>query len=338
MTVTCDEALRWGSTYLQACGLESARLDAEVLLAHCLGWERTALYRERGYTLTAEEDARFQAFVARRGAHEPLAYLTGEREFWSLPFAVRRGVLIPRPDTEWVVEAALRYAAQFLRQRSRCRVLDLGTGSGNIAVAVATSLEAVEVTGLDISAQALEVAQRNAQSCHVAARVHYIRGDLLSPLHPRHARFDLLLSNPPYIAAAEWPVLPATVRCYEPHEALDGGRDGLTFYRRLCAEAPQYIADDGIAIVEVGHRQAGAVSRLLVQSQQWELREIVKDYSGIERVVVAQRRRGGAARHGLHRNRRWGPASRARPSEWGEERRPADHGQSVAGNRGSAPA
>ncbi len=229
MTVTSDQALRWGITYLQTYGIESARLDAEVLLAHCLGWERTALYRERGYALTTDQAARFQAFVSRRGALEPIAYLTGVREFWSLPFAVQPGVLIPRPDTEWVVEAALRYAPQFLRQHAPCRLLDIGTGSGNIAVAVAASLEASEVTAIDISSDALALAQRNAQSCQVAERVHYLCGDLLRPLHPHRARFDLLLSNPPYIAAEEWPALPITVRCYEPREALDGGSDGCGF-------------------------------------------------------------------------------------------------------------
>jgi release factor glutamine methyltransferase len=294
MTVTTDEALRWGTTYLQGCGVDTARLDAEVLLAFCLRCERTALYREPGHELTADEQACFQQLAARRGAHEPLAYLTGEREFWSLPLSVQPGVLIPRPDTEWVVEAALRYAPQFLRQRSRCRVLDIGTGSGNIAIAVATSLAAVEVAAIDISAAALAVAQINARSCQVADRVRYVRGDLLGPLNPRRARFDLLLSNPPYIAAGELPLLPATVRCYEPREALDGGSDGLVFYRRLFAEGPQYLADDGIAIVEVGYRQAGDVSRLLMQLQQWELLEIVKDYGGIERVVVAQHGRGGS--------------------------------------------
>jgi release factor glutamine methyltransferase len=330
MTVTPDAALRWGTTYLQRCGIDTARLDAEVLLAHCLGCERTVLYRERGYELSADERACFQELVARRGAHEPVAYLTGRREFWSLPLAVRPGVLIPRPETEWVVETALRYAPRFCQQRSPCRVLDIGTGSGNIAIAVAASLEAVDVVAIDISPDALTVAQINARSCQVADRIRYIRGDLLSPLNPRRARFDLILSNPPYVAAGELPVLPATVRCYEPFQALDGGPDGLAFYRRLIAEGPQYLADDGIAIVEVGHRQAGDVSRLLVQSQQWELLEVVKDYSGIERVVVAQRSQGGAARYGLHRDRRWGPASRARPRERGEECRPADHGQSVA--------
>ena len=128
----------------------------------------------------------------------------------------------------------------------------------------------------------------------IAERVHLVCGDLLSPFHPSRLRFDLLLSNPPYIAAEEWLALPTTVRCYEPREALDGGSDGLRFYRRLLAEGPQYLVVNGILIVEVGHRQAGDVSRLLMQSQQWELLEIIKDYSGIERVVVAQRRQGGS--------------------------------------------
>jgi len=292
MTVTSDKALRWGTVYLQTCGIENARLDAEVLLAHCLRSERAALYREPAYQLTPGEDACFQAFVTRRGAHEPIAYLTGVREFWSLPFAVRSGVLIPRPDTEWVVEAALRYIPQLPRPHAPYRALDIGTGSGNIAVAVAASVAAIEVIGIDISPEALAVAQHNAQSCQVGERVHYICGDLLGPLHPRRACFDLLLSNPPYIAAEELPTLPATVRCYEPRQALDGGNDGLLFYRRLFAEGPQYLSDDGIVIVEVGHRQAGDVSRLLMQSQQWKLLEIVKDYGGIERVIVAQRRQG----------------------------------------------
>jgi release factor glutamine methyltransferase len=294
MTVTSVEALRWGGAYLQACGIENARLDAEVLLMHCLRWERTALYRERDYQLTPDEDARFHELVRRRGIDEPIAYLTGEREFWSLPLAVRPGVLIPRPDTEWVVEAALRYVPQFLHLHSRCNVLDIGTGSGNIAIAVAASLALVDVTAIDSSLEALAVAQINAQSCHVAERVHFVCGDLFNLLHPSRVRFDLLLSNPPYIAAEEWNALPTTVRCYEPRQALDGGSDGLEFYRRLFAEGPPYLSDAGIAIVEVGHRQASDVWCLLTQSQQWELLEIIKDYGGIERVVVAQRRQGGS--------------------------------------------
>jgi release factor glutamine methyltransferase len=290
MSMTVAEALRWGAETLRRCGIDSARLDAEVLLARCLGWERTALYREPTYALTATERTDFAALVARRGAQEPLAYLTGEREFWSLPFSVRPGVLIPRPETEWVVDMALRYATRFLHQCGRCRVLDVGTGSGNIAVAVAASLDAVEVTALDISAEAVATAHINARTCRVADRVRFVRGDLLTPLNPRQARFDLLLSNPPYIATEELPSLPATVRRYEPSEALDGGHDGLLFYRYLVAEGPQYLSDDGIAIVEVGHRQAGDVSRMLRQTPYWELLEIVHDYSGIERVIVAQRR------------------------------------------------
>ena len=296
MIVTSDAALRWGTTYLQQRRIETARLEAEVLLAHCLGRERTALYGDHDWRLTADEYADFQHLIARRGAHEPLAYLTGEREFWSLPLAVQAGVLIPRPDTEWVVETALRYARSSRHHRRRCRILDIGTGSGNIAIAVATELAAAAVVAIDISNQALAVAQTNARSCGVADRVTYIRGDLLDPLNPRQARFDLLLSNPPYIPTDELSALPQTVRCYEPRQALDGGPDGLLFYRRLIAEGPQYLSPDGVAIVEVGYNQAGDVSRLFVQSQQWQLLEVVKDYSSTERVVVAQHRQWGAAR------------------------------------------
>lgn len=296
MIVTSAAALRWGTTYLQQRRIETAHLDAEVLLAHCLGRERTALYGDCDYRLTADEHAYFQRLIARRGAHEPLAYLTGEREFWSLPLAVQSGLLIPRPDTEWVVETALRYARSSIRRRLRCRILDIGTGSGNIAIAVATSLAAAEVVAIDISGHALAVAQTNAHACRVADRVTYIRGDLLGPLNPHQARFDLLLSNPPYIPTDELASLPPTVRCYEPREALDGGPDGLLFYRRLVADGSQYLSPDGVAIVEVGYNQAGDVSRLFVQSQQWELLEVVKDYSNTERVVVAQHRQWGAAR------------------------------------------
>jgi release factor glutamine methyltransferase len=308
MSVTCGEALRWGTGYLERCRIETARLDAEVLLAHSCGCERATLYRDRDRRLTPEEHQRFSALIARRGEQEPLAYLTGVREFWSLPLAVQPGVLIPRPETEGVVEAALRYAAPIIRQRSRCRILDVGTGSGNIAIAVATSLATAQVIAIDISAEALAVAQSNACACGVAERVTFIQGDLLGPFNPRRARFDLLLSNPPYIAAGEIPSLPETVRRYEPHLALDGGDDGLMFYRRLLAEAPPYLVDGGVAIVEVGHRQAGDVCRLFAQSQPWAVLEVVKDYSGIERIVVVQRRQRRAARHGSHRDRRRRPA------------------------------
>jgi release factor glutamine methyltransferase len=294
MTVTCDEALRWGTAYLQSCGVEGARLDAEVLLAHCLGWDRAALYRASDYRLKADEEDCFRDFVQRRGRHEPVAYLTGVREFWSLPFAVGPSVLIPRPETEWVVETALRCAPQFLRRQQRCRVLDIGTGSGNIAIAMAASLPAVEVFAIDISPAALTVARRNAQACQVAERVHYVCGDLLGPWRPHHGDFDLLLANPPYIPAEEFPALPETVRCYEPRQALDGGAEGLLFYRHLGAEGAQYLSAGGMIIVEVGYRQAEKVSDLLQRTQQWEVIEIVKDYSGIERVVVAQRRQKGS--------------------------------------------
>jgi release factor glutamine methyltransferase len=308
MSVTAGAARRWGISYLQGCHIDSARLDAEVLLAHVLGLDRTALYRDGAQVLTPDDHQRFARLIGRRGAHEPVAYLTGMREFWSLPISVRPGVLIPRPDTEWVIETALRYAGPVVQQRGRCRILDIGTGSGNIAIAMATSLVDAVVTAIDIAWGALSVAQHNARSCGVAQRVTLLQSDGFAALHPRRACFDMLLSNPPYIAAGELSSLPDTVRCFEPHLALHGGADGLTFYRRFSAEGPLYLAVGGVMIVEVGYQQAAEVARLYTQSLQWDVLEVVKDYSGIERVVVAQHRQKGAARHGLHRDRGWGSA------------------------------
>ncbi len=288
MSTTCGEALAWGRTYLEACHIETARLDAEVLLAHCLGRERTELYCARQDVLTQRERVRFKELVARRGAHEPVAYLTGSREFWSIPFAVRAGVLIPRPETEFVVETALRYAQPDVRRPPLCQVLDVGTGSGNIAIAVATNLTCAAIVAVDISTGALEVAQTNARACGVADRINYIQSDLLQALNAGRARFDLLLCNPPYVATDEWASLPETVRCYEPREALDGGSDGLQFYRRLSVEGRQYMPAGGVAIVEVGDRQAGEVCRLFERSMRWRCVEVIKDYSGVERVVVMQ--------------------------------------------------
>jgi release factor glutamine methyltransferase len=302
MIATAAEALRWGTARLQSRQIDTARLDAEVLLGYCLKWQRSALYSHPHHQLTSGERRSFEELIARRERHEPLAYLTGVREFWSLPLHVGSGVLIPRPETEWIVETALRYVPLLRRQGLRCRVLDVGTGSGNIAIAVAAHQPAVEVIALDISWEALRTAQSNAGACQVGDRVTCLCGDLFAPLNPRQTRFDLLLSNPPYIPTGQLPFLPVTVRNYEPRAALDGGDDGLWFYRYLAAEGPDYISGDGVMIVEVGYDQAEEVSSLLVQSQHWELLEIVKDYSGRERVVVAQRRLKGAARHGLHRD------------------------------------
>lgn len=293
MSDTRRQALAWGTTVLSRCGIETPRLDAEVLLAHVLACERIALCRDREKGLTAAALLRFQELVRRRGVHEPLAYLTASREFWSLPLTVCADVLIPRPETEFVVEAALRHA-QATTDQDVCRILDVGTGSGNIAIAVAKELPRSEVVAIDRSARALEVARANARANGVASQIAFLQSDLLGGLNPRRAPYDLLLSNPPYVAAFEWSTLPETVRGHEPRIALDGGDDGLLFYRRLIAEGPPFLHNASAAIVEVGDRQAGDVCRLFQQSRQWTCVEVIKDYSGVERVVVARCTQGGS--------------------------------------------
>ncbi|MGH8058182.1 MAG: peptide chain release factor N(5)-glutamine methyltransferase [Candidatus Entotheonellia bacterium] len=301
MSLTRARALAWGVATLRRRRIDTPRLDAEVLLAHTLGCERVALYRDAQDPLTAPVLARFQELVHRRAAHEPLAYLIQSREFWSLPLTVRAGVLIPRPETEFVVEAALHYAKPCIRQAGRCRILDVGTGSGNIAIAVASDLGQAVIVATDLSAEALAIAQANARACGVADRITFLQCDLIGALNPRKARFDLLLSNPPYIATRECASLPKTIRCYEPRMAFDGGDDGLLFYRRLIAEAAQFLHNGSAAIVEVGDRQAGAVCRLFKQSARWTCVDVIKDYAGVERVVVAQCTQGGAKLHGSDR-------------------------------------
>lgn len=301
MSLTRARALAWGVATLRRRRIDTPRLDAEVLLAHSLGCERAALYRDTPAPLPAPVLARFQELVHRRAAHEPLAYLIQSREFWSLPLTVRAGVLIPRPETEFVVEAALHYAKPCIRQAGRCRILDVGTGSGNIAIAVASDLGHVAIVATDLSAEALAIAQANARACGVADRITFLQCNLIGALNPRRARFDLLLSNPPYIATHEHALLPETIRCYEPRMAFDGGDDGLRFYRRLIAEAAQFLHNGSAAIVEVGDRQAGAVCRLFEQSAGWKCVDVIKDYAGVERVVVAQCTQGGAELHGSDR-------------------------------------
>lgn len=301
MSLTRARALAWGVATLRQRRIDTPRLDAEVLLAHALGCERVALYRDGRDPLPEPELARFQELVRRRGAHEPLAYLVHSREFWSLPLTVRAGVLIPRPETEFVVEAALHYAEPWVRQAGLCRILDVGTGSGNIAIAIASDLSRAAIVATDLSAEALQIAQANARACGVAGQIAFLQCDLIGALRPGRTRFDLLLSNPPYIATREYASLPATIRCYEPRMAFDGGDDGLLFYRRLIAEAAQFLHNGSVAIVEVGDGQAGVVCRLFEQSAGWKGVDVIKDYGGVERVVVAQCTQGGAELHGSHR-------------------------------------
>ena len=273
-------ALAGAIEQLGAAGVPEPRPDAEVLLAHALGTSRAGVIARGREPLLQEVAARFERLVARRAARVPLHHLVGEREFWSLPFAVDARVLIPRPETELLVETALAVAP------AARRVLDLGTGSGAVAAALARALPAARVWGSDRERDALAVARANL--ARHAPGVGCVAADLIAPW--RAGAFDLIVSNPPYVSDAELAALAPEVRDHEPRAALDGGPDGLVCIRRLVADAPRALAAGGWLVMEIGAGQAAAVGKLVATDGCWLGARLVRDHAGIERVVAVERR------------------------------------------------
>lgn len=276
---TILKVLQWTQKRFAERGLRTPRLDAEVLLAHLLRRDRVSLYTHFDQPLAKEELGAFRELIKRRLGGEPVAYLVGKQEFWSLSFAVDPRVLIPRPETEGLVEAVL----SLLAGRAAPTVADIGTGSGAIAVAVAHERPDARVLAVDRSAEALAVARENALA-HGAA-VEFLEGDLLAPLSGR-GPFDVIASNPPYIAEGDFPSLPPEVR-REPRGALLSGPDGLDAIRRLVADAKSLLAPGGALALEVGAGQAQAVASLLTAGGYLAI-EAKKDLAGIERVVIGK--------------------------------------------------
>ncbi len=274
--------LDWTIQRFTGAGIAGARLEAQVLLAHALACTRVQLYTGFDKPLQEPELAGFRALIKRRLAGEPLAYLVGETEFWSLPFHVEPSVLVPRPDTETVVEVALRLRDD---RAAPCRVLDLCTGSGVLAVSLARELPAARVIATEVSAPAAEVARRNAARHGVADRVDVRIGDLFAPVAGEPA-FDLVVANPPYIATAVIATLAAEVH-REPRLALDGGADGLQFYDRIAAAASAHLAAGGALVVEHGFDQAEAVAARLAAAGLAEV-TLTRDLAGNARVTSAR--------------------------------------------------
>ncbi len=285
---TALEYLRRATDFLAARGVANARLDAEVLLASVLATDRVGVYLRFDQPLAPPEVDGYRELIRRRAAGEPVAYLTGTREFWSIPLAVTRDVLIPRPETELLVERVLAVSAVAGTDASGAatprRILDLGTGSGALAIALARELPHALVTAVDVSPRAAAVAAGNAQRAGVAERVVVVVGSWTSTLDAA-ARFDVIVANPPYVPTAELAGLAAEVRA-EPALALDGGDDGLAAYRALVPGAAAHLAPGGWLLVEVGAGQAEAVAAIFVagglQGVAWHA-----DLAGVARVVAA---------------------------------------------------
>ena len=276
---TLDQALAWAVEMLRDTS-ETPRLDAEILLAHTLG--RSRVHILAGLRETIAEDAlqAFRALVLRRVVHEPVAYLVGRKEFYGLEFLVDRRVLVPRPETETLVDVALEWAKRRFSSRDTILVADIGTGSGCIAVALAVHLLNALIYAIDLSPDALAVARHNVERHGVADRITLLCGDLLAPL-PQLV--DLLVSNPPYTVLKD---IDAGVRLHEPHLALDGGSDGLAVYRRLLAAAPQALRPGGALMLEIGATQADAVVALARRAFPSAAVWVQRDLAGRDRVVA----------------------------------------------------
>jgi release factor glutamine methyltransferase len=283
--VTVLEVIQRSSEFLARKGVESPRLQIELLLAHVLQVPRLKLYLNFERRLTDPELEVLRGLVTRRGGREPLQHILGSVSFCGLELEVNREVLIPRPETELLAERACEQAA---RPGSEAPIiLDFGTGSGCLAIALAVRCPAAQVHALEISEAALAVARRNAQRHQVAGRLQFHVGSDLASL-PAGLQFDLLVSNPPYIASGEIASLQPEVRDHDPRSALDGGPDGLKFFRLLATEGAARMASGGCALLEFGDGQGEAVRDLFAQ-QGWRIEAIEKDYSGRARILIARR-------------------------------------------------
>lgn len=279
------EALFIATQRLKKEKILSARLDSEVLLMHILQCNKTNLYVNYERELTNQQEKEYEAFLQQREQKIPIAYLTGHKEFMGLDFFVDRRVLIPRPETEILVEAVLK---ECLKYKEPVKILDLGTGSGAIALSLAYYYPQSQVYALDCSTEALEVTEKNSLQLGLAGRVHLLQGDLWDGVEEKD--FSLIVSNPPYIAQKEMPELAKDVVDYEPHLALTDGNDGLTFYRRISDQVKDYLLPGGILALEVGRGQAGKVAALLMEQDIFAKKKILSDYAGIDRIILAWRK------------------------------------------------
>lgn len=285
---TVGRVLEWTTQYLKQHGSDSPRLDAEVLLAHSRRCARIKLYTDFAEPLPDDVRAAMRELVKRRAAAEPVAYLVGHREFFSLDFVVTRDVLIPRPETETLVLEVIERA----KSLPAPRILDIGTGSGCIAISLATQLPAAHVTAVDISPPALRIAQENAERHNVTDRMRFLLGDLFA-LVPTGETFDFIVSNPPYVATEEWDALPPDVRQHEPRSALDAGLGGLAVLSRLAAEASPFLNPGGWLFLEFSPEQAEPLRAIAILQSAFDQVDVIKDLSGKARILAARRKSAG---------------------------------------------
>jgi release factor glutamine methyltransferase len=286
-STTIDALLAWARQVLDRAEIENAVQESRWLVGHALGLEPHHLVSQAEQPVSSEKKTQTESLVSRRAAHEPLQYILGTQEFCGLDFHVSPAVLIPRPETEVLLQEALR--AVDLNKDSV--LVDVGTGSGCVAVTLATILSRARILAVDRSPEALAEAKANAERLTVADRIEFIEGDLLSPLRDRGltGQVDVIVSNPPYIAESEWAGLQPEVRGFEPRSALVSGPTGTEFHDRLLRESKEYLVPGGSLVMEIGQGQRPAVQQIAEQLGGYTPVEIAKDGAGIERIVIFRR-------------------------------------------------
>lgn len=288
-TWTIQKLLNWVTEYLGTKGIESARLSSELLLSHVLGLKRIELYTQFDKQVSQEQLDLLHGMIKRAGLHEPVAYLTGGTEFYSLELDITADCLIPRPETELLVQRAI----EFLRTRSGVQyICDLCTGSGCIAVAIAKNVPDARVTATDISSAALEVAARNVEKHRLNEQVRLLCGDLFEPIIQQLDvnQFDLIVCNPPYVSTAEYEKLDKNVKDYEPASALLAGADGMDVYRSIIKKVDEFLKPGAALMLEIGYAQGPAVRELLEQPGAFAEIKIEKDLHDNDRIVIARKK------------------------------------------------
>ncbi len=280
---TVQGLLKEGTGLLKEVGLKNPARDTELLLGYSLELNKLSLYTSPNKPVSAEKTALFYSYISRRAVNEPLSYIIGTKEFMDCTFLVNRNVLIPRPETEHLVEEAIALSKGFLAPVA----LDLGTGSGCIAVCFKKAVPQAQLTAVDVSEAALMTARKNARANNISG-INFRRSDLFSALE-ENEDFDLIVSNPPYITTEEYAALLPETKLFEPELALQGGSDGLEFYRKILFEAPARLRQGGFLLFEVGYRQAGQVSDMIESTGKLKTQKVVRDLAYIERVVIASR-------------------------------------------------